>query len=97
MTALINGYPTVEELRNRILRQLEWRGPTAEVASVWRGYLTALLEWGLLEISDHDTLASLLPVKGVKEVVELSADEPLDKETDAYIDEKMKLDEDKWK
>ncbi|MBO3051938.1 hypothetical protein J6337_04185 [Burkholderia pseudomallei] len=97
MIAMVNGYPTVEELRNRILRQLEWRGPTTEVASVWRGYLTALLEWGLLEISDHDTLASLLPFKGVKEVVELSADEPLDKESNDYIDEKMKLDAARWK
>ncbi|WP_232453635.1 hypothetical protein [Burkholderia ubonensis] len=91
------GRPTVDELRNRIVRQLGWRGPTTEVASVWRGYLTALLEWGLLDVSDHDALISLLPVKGAKEVVELSADEPLDRESEAYIDEQMRLDEEKWK
>ncbi|WP_230459276.1 hypothetical protein [Burkholderia ubonensis] len=85
------GRPTAEELRNRILRQLKWRGPTTEVASVWRGYLAALLEWGLLEVSDHEALISLLPVKGVKEAVELSSDEPLDKESEAYIDERMRL------
>ncbi|KVC72815.1 hypothetical protein WL80_13775 [Burkholderia ubonensis] len=59
--------------------------------------MTALLEWGLLDVSDHDTLISLLPVKGAKEVVELSADEPLDRESEAYIDEQMRLDEEKWK
>ncbi|WP_244391476.1 hypothetical protein [Burkholderia pseudomallei] len=89
--------PTVEELRNRILRQLEWRGPTTEVASVWRGYLAALIEWGLLDVADHEALISLLPVKGAKEAVELSADEPLDRESEIYIDEKIKLDRDKWK
>lgn len=71
MIAMVNGYPTAEELRNRILRQLEWRGPTVEVASMWRGYLAALFEWGLLELSDYESLTDLLPFIGIKEIAEL--------------------------
>jgi hypothetical protein len=43
MTAMINGYPTEEELRNRITRQLGWR-ETETVALIWHGYLNGLLE-----------------------------------------------------
>ncbi|EBA47524.1 hypothetical protein BURPS305_2765 [Burkholderia pseudomallei 305] len=50
-----------------------------------------------MDVADHEALISLLPVKGAKEAVELSADEPLDRESEIYIDEKMKLDRDKWK
>jgi hypothetical protein len=31
---VINGYPLEEELRNRILRQLEWRSSSEAVALV---------------------------------------------------------------
>jgi|GEM_PF-1077417 len=74
---MINGYPTEEELRNRITRQLEWRGSTDEVVLIWHGYLAALLEWGVIEVHVFKSLSALLPQVGNKELSELFADEPL--------------------
>ncbi|ATQ76540.1 hypothetical protein CR152_19995 [Massilia violaceinigra] len=84
---MINGYPTEEELRNRIINQLGWRGPTEKVALVWHGYLTALLEWGLIEVQVFDRLSVLLPHVGDKELYELCTDEPLSPERERGIDE----------
>ena len=87
MIAMINGYPTEDELRNRILNQLGWRGPTDTVALLWHGYLAGLLEWGLIEIHVYDRLSVLLPIVGNKEQSELFADEPLSTEREREIDE----------
>ncbi|MDQ1835601.1 hypothetical protein [Massilia scottii] len=84
---MINGYPTEEELCNRIVNQLAWRGPTEKVALVWHGYLTALLEWGLIEVQVFDRLSVLLPQVGGKELYELCTDEPLSPEREREIDE----------
>ena len=89
MTAMINGYPTEEELRNRIVRQLSWRG-TDTVALIWHGYLSGLLEWGLIEIDVHDRLLKLLPKVGSKELYELFSDEPITPEQEAEIDEYLR-------
>jgi len=85
MTAMINGYPTEEELRNRITRHLSWRG-TDTVALLWRGYLASLSEWGLIEPHVYDRLRALLPKIGVKELDELFGDEPISSEREAEID-----------
>ena len=74
MIAMINDYPTEDELRNRILNQLGWRGPTDAVALLWHGYLAGLSEWGLIEIHVYERLLKLLPEIGVKELDELFAD-----------------------
>jgi hypothetical protein len=84
---MINSYPTEEELRNRIANQLGWRGPTDKVALAWHGYLTALLEWGLIDVQVFDRLSVLLPQVGNKELYELSSDEPLSLEREREIDE----------
>lgn len=63
---MINGYPTEEELRNRITRQLEWRGSSDAVALIWRGYLAALSAWGVIEVHVFDRLSALLPDIGCK-------------------------------
>jgi hypothetical protein len=84
---MINGYPTEEELRNRITRQLSWRDPTDTVALLWRGYLTSLLEWGLIEVHVYDDLRALLPKVGIKELNEICLDEPISPEREAEIDE----------
>jgi hypothetical protein len=89
MTALINGYPTEEELRNRIVRQLGWRNTDA-VALIWHGYLGGLLEWGLIDVNVHDRLVKLLPMVGNKELCEQSLDEPLTPEQEAEIDEYLR-------
>jgi len=74
---MINGYPTEEELRDRIANQLSWRGATDTVALIWHGYLTALLEWGLLDVDAGSRLTALLPKVGNQELCEQALDEPL--------------------
>ncbi|RDI09699.1 hypothetical protein DFO48_107223 [Comamonas sp. AG1104] len=90
---MINGYPTEEELRNRITRQLGWRGPTDTVVLLWHGYLAALLEWGVIEVHLYDSLSKLLPPMGSKEQSELFADEPLSPEREREIDEYLRQSE----
>ena len=55
--------PNVEELANRIRRDIQhYNGAVPErVTIAWAGYLSALLEWGLLSIPDHHKLRELLP------------------------------------
>jgi hypothetical protein len=87
---MINGYPTEDELSNRITRQLEWRGTSDTVALIWHGYLAGLLEWGLIEVYVYDRLTALLPQIGNKELSELFADEPLSVDQEREIDEFVK-------
>jgi hypothetical protein len=84
---MICGYPTEEELRNRIRRQLQWHGSTDTVALIWHGYLAALLEWGVIDIQIYDRLISLLPSIGYKELDELFADEPISPEREKELDD----------
>ncbi len=78
--------PTEEELKSRIEDQLEWRGATDTVALLWRGYLLALLEWRLIEISVCERLLRLLPKKGLKEWHEICLGEPIKPEHEKGID-----------
>lgn len=32
-----------------------------EISIAWDGYITALLEWGIISIEDHEALFALLP------------------------------------
>ena len=89
MAGMINGYHTEEELRNRIERQLSWRG-TDTVALLWCGYLNGLLEWGLLENHVYVRLLKLLPKVGCKEQCEQFLDEPNSPEQEAEIDEYLR-------
>lgn len=84
---MINEYPTEDELRNRIVRQIEWRGPSDVVALIWRGYLVGLVEWGAIEFDVYTRLCALLPDVGYKEVHELSLDEPISREREKELDE----------
>ena len=87
---MINGYPTKEELHDRITRHLEWRGSTDTIALIWRGYLAALLEWGLIEVHAFNKLSALLPDVGYKELHELFLDEPINPERERELDEFVK-------
>jgi hypothetical protein len=60
--------PTEEELRERITRHLKARGHAATVALIWRGYIAALLEWGLISPDVHGRLTELLPNVGSAEL-----------------------------
>jgi hypothetical protein len=82
---MINGYPTKKELERRILRQIEWRGKSTEVSLLWRGYLSGLLEWGVVEVSTYDDLLKLLPPVGAVELYELFADEPITAEQEQDV------------
>jgi hypothetical protein len=55
--------PTLAELQSRIRQSVAYYGGSLpkDAALVWDGYFAALLEWGLISISDHETLVSLLP------------------------------------
>ena len=74
---MIHEYPTEEELRNRITRQLQWHEGSDAVASIWHGYLAALSEWGLLEFPSYVRLSDLLPPIVNEELYELSSGEPI--------------------
>ncbi|WP_244136301.1 hypothetical protein [Burkholderia sp. BCC0405] len=92
MTAMITGYPTELELRERIERQIARRGATDAVALVWHGYLTGLLEWGLIELDVFTRLSALLPTIGRVELVELSMDELISPELERDINEAAQAD-----
>jgi hypothetical protein len=55
--------PTLEELRSRIQASKRYYGGTlpSDAALAWGGYLAALIEWGMLSVSDHATLNDMLP------------------------------------
>lgn len=82
---MLNGYPAFEELENRIKRQIAWRGNSERVALLWRGYLSGLLEWGVLEISAYDKLMKFLPQMGQIELHEIFADEPITPEQEEAL------------
>lgn len=56
---------------------------------LWLGYLSGLLEWGVIDIDVYGRLKNLLPLVGEKEVHEMFADEPLSaedaKKIEAYL------------
>lgn len=55
--------PTFVELSRRIRKDIRYyEGSLPErVAIAWSGYLSALLEWGLISVSDDEELHALLP------------------------------------
>lgn len=55
--------PTFEELSSRIQEEIDYFGgklPESN-ALVWSGYISGLLEWGLISVNDHAELCQLLP------------------------------------
>lgn len=90
MPPMINGYPTEDELHNRITNQLTWRNSSDAVALIWRGYLAGLLEWGLIEVGVYDSLSKLLPEIGNKELYELFSDESISREKEQEIEEYLR-------
>ncbi|WP_157008338.1 hypothetical protein [Xenophilus azovorans] len=85
---MINGYPTKDELKNRIKRQLSWRPEDPFVHAMWGGYLAALLEWGLIDVAVYDELVKLIESKNILLNFigyELFSDEPLSKEQETEI------------
>ena len=53
--------PTFEELSRRIGEVLSSNARTDLDIACWAGYIAALLEWGVISVSDHDRLSDLLP------------------------------------
>jgi hypothetical protein len=63
--------PEKEELQRRIELQLSHRAGSESVKLLWKGYIAALLEWGMLKVKDHDELSELLGVVGDDELKEI--------------------------
>lgn len=56
--------PQYQELANRIkvhLASCTDERSLREIGIAWDGYITALLEWGILSVDDHEALFALLP------------------------------------
>lgn len=53
--------PTEEQLAARLTRHLDERPGEQTVVLAWDSYLSALLEWGLLDHLAYDRLSDLLP------------------------------------
>lgn len=55
--------PSFKELRDRIGRHADCFGGVLPERYViaWSGYLAALIEWGLISVSDHERLCKILP------------------------------------
>lgn len=53
--------PITEELSRRIGVVLSSDARTDLDVACWAGYIAALLEWGVISVSDHDRLSDLLP------------------------------------
>jgi hypothetical protein len=83
---VVSAHPTEDELRDRILRQLQWRAASETVACVWGGYLAALLEWGLISAAVHERLTAMLPRGGEKELDELFSGQLMTAEREREID-----------
>lgn len=65
--------PTVEEMRVRILCDVQHHAGRLpeKTAIAWSGYLAALIEWGLLSVSEHQSLCALLPKIEANPVVDI--------------------------
>jgi hypothetical protein len=74
----MNEKPQLEELQGRIQEEISYyKGALPErVALVWHGYIAALLEWGLISVSDHERLCNLLPSIKDNPVVPIMLGEP---------------------
>jgi hypothetical protein len=55
--------PTFAELENRVHESCAFHGGSLprDTALVWDGYFAALLEWGLISVSEHEILTKMLP------------------------------------
>jgi hypothetical protein len=80
-------YPTEQELRRRILVQLNWGTSVDTIALLWHGYLAALRDCKLLDASVHGRLSSLLPRVGAREQSEMFLRQPLTPEQRREVDE----------
>ena len=65
--------PEEDELRSRILKHLKARPNNPFVAAVWQGYISGLLEWGVIDGNMHSRLLRLLPEAGSLEAMEIAA------------------------
>jgi hypothetical protein len=65
--------PTSAELQNRVRKSIAYYGGTLpnDAALVWDGYFAALLEWGLISVSDHEALMKTLPDLPQNPVIQL--------------------------
>jgi hypothetical protein len=82
----VNSKPTIEELANRIARQLEAGGNTSAVVMIWKGYLAGLYEWGAIDLASYSQLEDTLPAGGDVEITELFLGQPISPEMRAEVE-----------
>ncbi|MFA5951345.1 MAG: hypothetical protein WC807_13780 [Hyphomicrobium sp.] len=66
----MRNLPKKDEFIFRIKEHLQHRDSDV-VRLLWKGYLAALLEWGLLEVNDYDELKVLFSDVGKEELREI--------------------------
>lgn len=76
MERAMKTLPQEEDILNRINRHLSYSKDTETVALIWSGYISALLEWGLISPDSYQSLSKKLPEIGNAELYELFMDEP---------------------
>ncbi len=52
--------PSKEELKNRILPHVRHHANNAACILLWKGYLAAMMEWGIIEPNDYHELNGML-------------------------------------
>jgi hypothetical protein len=67
----MTSMPTKSGLNNRILKHLAYRNSSNEVRLLWKGYLAALMEWGLLSDKDYHELDNAIGEIAEDERVEI--------------------------
>ncbi len=68
--------PTREELFSRITEHLKYRQGSLSCKLLWKGYLAALIEWGLLNPDDHFELNQMIGGEGADELREIFLGHP---------------------
>lgn len=63
--------PTKEEIDKRMIAHLQHRGNSDTVHLLWKGYLAALMDWGVLRPDDYHDLNGVLKAVGEDERREL--------------------------
>ena len=62
------GRPTEAEILKRVQSHLRAHQSNLTSASLWHGYIAALLEWGLIDAELHSRIGKLLPEIGAQEL-----------------------------
>jgi hypothetical protein len=72
----MNQKPTRDELLSRIPAHIAYRNDEESCKLIWKGYLAALMEWGLLAPDDYHELNRMLGSNGQDVIREIFLGHP---------------------